>query len=150
MRMRALMVVAMVCLIAGLGRLGAADEDAKKDLKALQGNWKVTALTFDGKEAPKEDVEKMVLTIKDETYTLKMGDKKESGTIKLDPSEKPKTVDFVIKEGDDKGKTQHGIYTLEGDNLKFCMAKPGKDRPKELSSKEDSGHILVVLKRDKE
>jgi uncharacterized protein (TIGR03067 family) len=148
--MRALMVVAMVCLVAAIGRLSAADEDAKKDLKALQGTWKVTKLTFDGKDAPEDVVKKMVCTIKDDTYTMKDGDKKESGTLKLDPTEKPKTIDFVIKEGDDKGKTQHGIYTLDGDNLKICMAKPGKDRPKELSSKEDSGNILVVLKREKE
>jgi uncharacterized protein (TIGR03067 family) len=144
------MVVAMVCSIALIGRLNAADEDAKKALKALQGTWKVTALTFEGKEAPEEAVKKMVFTVKEDAYAMKEGDKqKESGTIKVDPTEKPKTIDFVIKEGEDKGKTQQGIYTLEGDTLKICMAKPGKDRPKELASKENSGHILVVLKREK-
>jgi uncharacterized protein (TIGR03067 family) len=144
------MVVAMVCLVAAIGRLSAADEDAKKELKSLQGTWKVTALTHDGKEAPKDAIEKMVLMVKDDTYTLKMGgDEEESGTIKIDPSEKPKTIDFVIKKGKDKGKTQQGIYALEGDNLKCCMSEPGKDRPKALASKKESGHILVVLKREK-
>jgi uncharacterized protein (TIGR03067 family) len=151
MKMRALMVVAVVCLVAAIGRLNAADEDAQKDQKLLQGTWKVTAMTLAGTETPKDEVKKMVFTIKDDTYTIKEGDtEEESGTFKLGPTEKPKNIDFVIKKGKGKGKTKHGIYTLTADNLKLCMSMPGKDRPKKLASEKDSGHILVVLKREKE
>ena len=42
-----------------------------------------------------------------------------------------------------------GIYEIDGDNYKVCFAPPGKDRPKEFSSKGDEGLTLSVWKKAK-
>ena len=46
-------------------------------------------------------------------------------------------------------KTKLGIYELDGDTYKFCLAPAGKPRPTEFTSKEGSGHSLGVSKREK-
>jgi uncharacterized protein (TIGR03067 family) len=147
MKTRALMILA-----AGLF-LAADDpkkDDAKKDLDALQGKWTCVSGEVGGKPTAEEDTKGVEFTVKDDTYTVKKpGDPEEKGTIKLDPTKKPKAIDFKILEGNDKGKSQSGVYELEGDTLKLCLALPGKERPKELSTKEGSMSFLIVFKRAK-
>lgn len=41
------------------------------------------------------------------------------------------------------------IFIFEESLLKFCLARPGDDRPTEASSEEGSGHILLVLEHAK-
>ena len=54
--------------------------------------------------------------------------------ITIDPSKKPKTIDYDMSEGFSKGKKQLGIYELSGDTFKACFNSPGAERPKELKS----------------
>ena len=49
------------------------------------------------------------------------------------------------RQGADQGKLHKGILVLEGNQLQICPARPGDARPTEASSKEGSGHILLVL-----
>ncbi len=77
------------------------------------------------------------------------GEKVIQGTSEIDPTRKPKTIDFMTTEGDDKGKIVLGIYELGDDTRKLCYAQPGKDRPSEFSAPAGSGHTLVVFKREK-
>src|SRR5580700_8386142 len=67
----------------------------------------------------------------------------------IDPSKKPKAIDYEMTEGPTKGKTHLGIYELDGDTVKFCFAAPGKDRPSDFAAKEGSERTLSVWKRDK-
>jgi uncharacterized protein (TIGR03067 family) len=71
------------------------------------------------------------------------------GTSQIDPTSKPKNLDFLIATGPDKGKTCLGIYEIKENCRKLCYASPGKDRPTEFSSKPGSGHTLVIFKREK-
>jgi hypothetical protein len=50
------------------------------------------------------------------------------------------------------GKTRiaRGIFSLHDDTLKYCIATPGKPRPKSFESHKGDGHTLVVMKRLKE
>src|SRR5262249_30474685 len=108
-------------------------------------------LTQDGTAAPAANLKPFTLTVKDGKYTLAMDGKEvETGTLKLDPSKKPKAIEFDITGGQGKGKTQVGIYELKDDTFTFCMAHPGaKERPSELASTKDSRTILTVAKRAK-
>jgi uncharacterized protein (TIGR03067 family) len=144
------------CLIVVMSSLSvAADapkDDAKKDLDHLQGNWVATSAESAGQAMPDETVKSMKFTIKGNKYTYTMGDSyKEEGTLKLDPTKKPKTATITITEGNDKGETQLGIYQLDRDTLKFCFARPGKDkeRPKEFSTNADNEQLVLVFKREK-
>jgi len=142
-------------LAAGLLLIGAgwltADDKAEKDQEALQGMWQPETLNQAGQAAPAEQLKEITFVIKDNTYSISMGGKElENGTFKLDSSKKPKTIDFEIQSGNDKGKKQSGIYELEGDTFKLCLAFPGEsDRPKELVAKADTKTIYSVFKRQK-
>ncbi len=39
------------------------------------------------------------------------------------------------------------IYSLQGDDLTYCIAPPGRPRPAAFATKAGDGHTLVVLKR---
>jgi RNA polymerase sigma factor (sigma-70 family) len=76
------------------------------------------------------------------------------GKFKLDISKSPKAIDLKIVEAlapneDNEGKTVLGIYALDGDDLKLCLATPGEeDRPTKLAG-EAGKHVLLTLKREK-
>jgi uncharacterized protein (TIGR03067 family) len=137
-------------LMAGLlvGGLTFAAE-ADKDLDKLQGTWVRVSVVRDGKEVPADDLKNIRLTIKGDKYTLDEGKEKRSGTFKLDASKAPRRLDIVSDAGPNKGKTLKAIYKIEGDTFTYCVAGPGKDRPTEFSSKEGSGHTLLVNKHEK-
>jgi uncharacterized protein (TIGR03067 family) len=141
--MRALpqIVLTVGTLCFGVGWLIAADdandEAIKKDRAALKGEWKVVSYELDGKKpVSDEQLDKVKVTIIE-------------GNTTIDPTKNPKTIDTTFTEGDLKGETALGIYELKGDTYKYCRAAPGKERPTEFSSKEGSGHTLVVYKRAK-
>jgi len=140
-------------LLMGLGLLaapGAKDEKDKDDLKKFEGTWVFTSWEHAGEALPAEARDTARWTMKGEKYTFEFGGMTEEGTIKLDPSKKPATMDLAITEGQDKGKDQVGIYKIEGDTITVCLAPPGaKDRPTEFKSTEDNGFILVAIKRSK-
>jgi uncharacterized protein (TIGR03067 family) len=148
--MRALMALTVGCLFVASASL-QADDDAKKDLQALEGTWRIEKVTQDGTAAPEGSLKQLTMTIKDAKYSVSADGKEvETGTIKLDPSKKPKAIEFDIASGNDKGKTQLGVYELKGDTVTFCMARPGaKERPSELASTKENRTILTVLKRAK-
>jgi len=85
-------------------------------------------------------------------YTFTMGPTTEKGEMTYRPGKKPKEVDVKITEGNDKDKTQFGVYELEGDTFKMCFAmagEPESSRPKAVAYKEDTQETLFVFKRAK-
>jgi uncharacterized protein (TIGR03067 family) len=153
--MRTLAVVAT--LVAGMFLVAdelksAEDKDAvKKEMAKFQGNWKAVSILRNGEEGlPEEDLKKLLLTVEGDKRILKVDDNVVSrGTYKLDPTKKPKAIDITVAEGPLQGKTVVGIYEIDGDTQKICLALEGTERPKEFSSKADSGHLLQVFKREK-
>jgi len=137
---------ALLVLVAGF--LVAAD-DPKDELKKLEGTWTMVSGEKDGKNVAEQTIKTAKLVIKGDQHDFRIGDETFKGTLKVDPSKKPKTIDATDTEGPFKGKTLLGIYELDGDNFKVCFAKPGEDRPKEFSTKSGTGHILYVWKKEK-
>ena len=130
------------------GVLLAADDtnkDAKKDLDKLQGTWlqlRPGTQSDEAKEAPH-------MTIKGNEYTYAGEMGQEKGTMTLDPSKDPKAIDIKITEGEDKDKTQLGIYEIDGDTFRLCVAQPGsKERPKAFEDSEGES-TLFAFKREK-
>jgi len=124
--------------------------DAKKELEKFQGTWTVVSIEAAGKKVPDAEFKDIRLTYKDDKYTFKLGDDVREGTIKIDPTQKPKTIDRVALSGENKGKTFKGIYEFDGETLRCCFAgDPNGERPKEFASKEQPRTILEVTKKAK-
>lgn len=142
--------VLSLAFVLAVGGAKAADDVSRADLEKLQGEWVMVSAQRDGKEMPAEEAAKMLRVVKGDGYVLTRDDKVVAkGTIKLDASKTPRAIDVTRSEGDGAGKSALGIYEVDGDMQKVCLAQPGKDRPTEFSAKEGSGHTLAVWKRKK-
>lgn len=148
------MLLAIALLFAGSGVSGDAQEGAfKKELKAMAGTWRPIYGETDGNKAPEERLKESSIT-RDEAgkVVARRGDMIVlEGMVKtIGATKKPKTVDTEVTAGEHKGKTIQGIYEIDGDTLRVCVALPGKgERPTEFSAKAGSGCNLTVYKRDK-
>jgi uncharacterized protein (TIGR03067 family) len=127
-----------------------AADSSEQDVAAMQGVWKVESVTLDGNEVLAENlknwhriVEGSHVAWKDGETTLIELD------IKLDPTQKPKTIESTIATGDDKGKVLLGIYELKDNVLRVCFANPDRPRPTEFSSTPDSGQSIYTARRVK-
>ena len=127
------------------------DEAVKKDMAQLQGEWMMVSGSADGQAMPDDMRKQMKRVCKgDETTTTMSGQVFLKAKITIDPSKKPKTIDYEMTEGLTKGKKQLGIYEVEGDTFKSCFAAPGTERPADFSSKPGDQRTLSVWKRQKE
>ncbi len=102
----------MVWLVGMLVAADAPKDDAKKELQALQGEWRVARFEYDGNAAP-EDLRKQVrAVIKDDTFVYKPG--------------------LVIRDGKD-----FSIAEKPAPEARFKLA-PAKNLRKSLSSSKAS------------
>jgi uncharacterized protein (TIGR03067 family) len=129
------------------------DDDVRKELKALEGRWKVVALEVGGKPLPKEGIPDFTFIVAANGKSTGQTPQGEyQATITVDPKKSPKTIDSGHESGAYKGKKQYGVYKLDGDKWTVCMTAPGVaegDRPKDLNSK-DAANVVFVFERLKE
>jgi uncharacterized protein (TIGR03067 family) len=144
--MRRRMLVALgVVLFASVAR---AEDAARKDLEALQGEWVMAALEIDGKQVPEEKIRGTTLTVKGDRYTVKVKDNSHEVTFKLDPSQKPKAIDMFLPNGTDAPKRSPGIYKIDGDTFQLCRAQAAEqERPRDFGTWPNTGVFLVTWKR---
>jgi uncharacterized protein (TIGR03067 family) len=144
------LLIGCALAVATLATARADDEAAKKELKALQGTWKVVAAEQDGD--PLDRIVGGTLVIKANNFAIKTaGGTELKGDLILDPAKKPKHVNLAHQDGPLKDKTWQGIYELKGDTLKLCYAEADseKERPTEFKTLKKSRLLLVELKREK-
>jgi uncharacterized protein (TIGR03067 family) len=137
-----LLTFAVVAL--GLAVAGASAGDAiKKERKRLQGTWVVQSFHQDGKA--NDEIKGTELTFAGDEVTLRMKkdneQKEKKMKYKIDPTQKPKTIDIDAEKG-----TMRAIYELKGDTLRVCHKRNESERPTEFSDKDG---VLVTLKRKK-
>jgi uncharacterized protein (TIGR03067 family) len=117
-------------------------EKAAKSSK-FEGRWIVVSGTVDGDG---QDMQGDKVHISEGKITLEEQDGNvQEATYEADTTKNPHHIDLKPTQGKDKGKVHKGILIFEENLLKLCLARPGDDRPSEASSKEGSGHILLVL-----
>jgi uncharacterized protein (TIGR03067 family) len=148
-----LRLLVIVALGLALGADAPREDEAAKDLKQFQGTWTLVAVEVNGKkidaEAMKKAGHEITLIVKDEKVTLKLRRGDMAGTLKLNPSKKPKAYDS--RATDPEGQTHEavGIYKIEGDTLTVCYVAAGNDRPSEFKADAGSGAVVQVFKRDR-
>jgi uncharacterized protein (TIGR03067 family) len=129
----------------------APKDDVKADLDKIQGTWKIEKGTYGGEDLDADIVSKLVFEFKGDQLLLK-GDEEvvkdyAKITLKLDPATKPRSIDFSVGQGNEKGAVVEGIYEINGDELKICAKLGAKERPGEFKSPENSQVALLTLKR---
>ena len=155
MRKYGVAVLAVVSLFAAVLSQSAAgdakEEAVAKDLLAFKGTWRMNSKEVDGKKFSEEEIKDVIATNDGSgNISVRRGDKEiNEGTVKLDPTKSPKTIDVTFTEGERKGQMVLGIYEIEGDAFRVCVARPGDERPAEFSAKAGSGRTLIVYKRQK-
>ena len=114
---------------------------------ALQGTWVITSIN--GQTAPAGAPEMTLTFTADNKYHQTVGgDVNERGTIKVDAAKKPMTIDLIITEGQDAGKTQLGVFEVSGDTLRGHFEAPGAtQRPTDFTAKE--GSLIFIGKKKK-
>ena len=91
----------------------------------------------------------MALTITKDTITSSGGGSTGSGTYKVSGTGKTRRIDARGTSGQYAGKEYEGIFSLEGDTLKWCAGNPGRGRPNALRTNTGAGYFLMVLTRKK-
>jgi uncharacterized protein (TIGR03067 family) len=140
--------IATTALLAALMAVAISAQAAKtavpKELASLQGAW--TIGTFNGQSAAGAGPE-IVLTFTGDKYSQSVdGTINERGSVKVDASKKPMTIELNIQEGDDRGKLQYGVFEISGTTLTCKLNMPGStDRPTDFSVAE--GFILFTAVR---
>lgn len=122
------------------------------ELAKLVGDWKVVSRVQAGVEvvANQPNPREAVLGFsKTGGFTWERSDEEAGKISRIDPTKNPKEIDYVFNDGLNKGKTQKGFYTLEGDTFTDCCSKPGSDRPTEFKSTKENGYEVMTIKRVK-
>lgn len=129
----------------------AADDDAAKAAKKLEGTYELISATRGGKpDGDAKDVESF--TIKDGKIIIKLKDagKETNAKFTLDPSKKPAHIDLAHEVAD---QTSKGIYeakdTDKGLELSISIALPRGDgeRPKDFKGDAENEISLKLLRK---
>lgn len=154
----ALALVVMLSVTA-TAQDGAKEAAVKAELKKLQGKWIQVSSEIGGKRATLPPGLAKPVTIEGNKMTLDGPNGKREQTLVIDPTQNPKTWDWVRKAADDKAKdmVDKCIYKLEGDTLTICSGRTPKkgqppagdaERPKEFTTV--GGGLIIEYQRVKE
>jgi uncharacterized protein (TIGR03067 family) len=69
------------------------------------------------------------------------------GRFDVDETAAPKTFNLNFTSGPETGNVNLGIYELDGDPWRICLATRGTVRPRRFASEPGQGIALEVLKR---
>lgn len=124
-------------------------DDEKKEVRRLQGAWKVVRAESKGEQVPMEDLLQLAIIFVDDAIQVKEGDKiNEKFVYALDLKHKPRRIDFTFTDGPKKGRTDRAIYKLDGDDLQICIQEDrNAPRPTDFVTKQGTSLSMVVLKR---
>jgi uncharacterized protein (TIGR03067 family) len=135
---QSLRITSVAVLLAAFGGSVLA-----KDPLTIEGRWKVASVELAGMPVPGLEDAELALADGKKVFTLP-GGRVEKGTYQLDAARRPGEID-VTAEG--KDGTEKGIYAIDGDSLKLCLATNGGQRPREFATKKGLGQIVIVLRR---
>src|SRR5437867_8320104 len=98
-------ILALGMAAVAIAVLAAEENEAvKKDLAELQGEWVMVSGSADGQPMPEEMLKQMKRVCKGDEITVTMGGQLYlKAKINLDPSKKPKTIDYQMTGGPTNG-----------------------------------------------
>jgi uncharacterized protein (TIGR03067 family) len=104
----------------------------------------------DGEAVPPEGFKGWHAVYEGDALTLRSEvEVRRHGIVTLDPSRQPRSINTWDRDGPYEDETLKGIYAFEGPTLKLCFARPGQPRPTEFTTKQGTGFLVVVYRREK-
>lgn len=143
-RLRSVLALSAVVLLAGLARA----EDALEWTKKLEGTYVIVSGERDGKRIPEERIKGSVVTFKGDKVYGADKDKKEffASTYKLDTMADPVRITMVsTTPPSSAGQSTVGLIGTDGTRLKIIYALPGGAAPTGFKTGEQQN--LFILKR---
>ncbi len=145
-------ICVLIMLTTPLLLAAGADDDVRKELKALEGKWKAVAGEVAGNPFPKDGIPDFTIVIGADGKSTGHTPKGQFQFTTVNPNKNPKTIDNLQESGELKGKNQYGIYKPERDKFTVNMTPPGRtegDRPKDFTTKGTT-NVVFVFERVKE
>lgn len=137
------------------------------DLDRLQGDWRLVSVDDgSGTPPPPEVLKEMTFSIKGDKMPPRKGLflAQDPATMTVNAETDPKSIDLLefgqVRQKMADGKPGKmvpnpqalpGIYELEGDELRICLAGPAKSktRPEEFKTTGKDNEAIMVLRRIK-
>ena len=137
----------VAALVLGLGAPAPKAKEAPKKEFKIEGTWTVESVEGGGKDGPPDGIKFVFgdgrITVEE---PVKGGGKghTEEATYTLDQTKTPVQID--IQPGKGKKEPVLGIILVDGDSMKLCFTKEGKERPTEFKP-EGKDTMCMTLKR---
>jgi uncharacterized protein (TIGR03067 family) len=121
----------------------------RQEQERLASTWDVVAVVIDGEDTPVAGALKgLHVVMTEDQRTVKAGTEVlAQGPYRIDPAARPREIDLTVTQGAFKGHVLLGIYEVDGDTLRVCLALKGGPRPTEMASKSGSGHTLTLHRK---
>src|SRR5262245_29395305 len=144
-------VVVLAALFAVAGPMSPQKElpeAARKELKALEGKWRVVKFLHSDRETtPGTGDDEVVVEFKGNT--IDFAGSATGVVVDLDPTTDPKCLDF--KGLYQKDAIYESVFKRDGDNLTWAVYHGrGKSRPTAFDKPTDPKLMVIVLRRVKE
>lgn len=131
-----MIAVVILCVIARPTQAAELSDDRK----AILGVWK-GGMPGD----PHGSIELTITPTRITGRDARTGKSLGEGTYDIDPS--AKTIDSRGVEAPVRARTYLGIYSLDGNTLRWCSQSRSKKRPVDLKHRPDRDQFLMVLTR---
>jgi uncharacterized protein (TIGR03067 family) len=110
-----------------------------EQLTGLEGDWAVVAMRGENESATPTELKGMRWSVKgNEIMGFDPDGSSGKMAFKLDETKNPHWIDISALDGNRKGETDAGIYSVDGQQLHICLAEIGKSRPGEFRAGPDS------------
>lgn len=133
--------------LAALFLLAAAptEQQITAEKEKMVGTYKLYGLEINGQEIEPEQIRRFECTVTRDTIAIKANTQERANTYRIDPTKDPKTIDLIWK-----GQVTLGIYYLNGDKFKLCLAPEGsRKRPTDFEGKKGSNWKSFNMHREK-
>ena len=133
--------------LAALLLLAAAptEQQIEAEKEKMTGTYKLFILEINGKSIDADQIRTFEVKVTRNTITIKANANERESTYRIDPTKDPKTIDLVWKD-----KVTLGIYSINGEKLKLCLAAEGsRKRPNDFETKRGSNWTYFNLLREK-
>jgi uncharacterized protein (TIGR03067 family) len=108
-----------------LGDAYGDDSAVKKEMAQLEGAWSMVSGEANGQSLPEESVKDGKRVAKDGVTTITIGGEVfAKAKFSIDPSKKPKAIEYSMMMGPTKGKTQLGFMNWMETRSSFALPLP--------------------------